>query len=401
MDLRFTPEELAFRDEVRTFMRTALPADIRSKLVEGRRLKKDDLVVWQRILNAKGWAVPHWPAEWGGRNWTPTQHYIFLEELQQAPAPPPLGFGVTMVGPVIIAFGSDAQKKRFLPRIANLDDWWCQGFSEPGSGSDLASLKTSAKRVNGNYVINGQKTWTTTAQYADWIFCLVRTDPAAKKQEGISFILIDMKTPGITVRPIVTIDGGREVNEVFFDDVKVPAENLVGQENKGWDYAKFLLGNERTGIARVGMSKERIRRLRELAALERADERPLIEDERFRAKIAAVEVELKALEMTQLRVVAAERNRKGNRPDPASSILKIKGSEIQQTISELLLEVVGPYALPYQPEYLDEERWNEPPVGPDWAPSLAPTYFNMRKVSIYGGTNEIQKNIIAKAILGL
>ena len=401
MDLRFTPEELAFRDEVRTFMRTALPADIRSKLVEGRRLKKDDLVVWQRILNAKGWAVPHWPAEWGGRNWTPTQHYIFLEELQQAPAPPPLGFGVTMVGPVIIAFGSDAQKKRFLPRIANLDDWWCQGFSEPGSGSDLASLKTSAKRVNGNYVINGQKTWTTTAQYADWIFCLVRTDPAAKKQEGISFILIDMKTPGITLRPIVTIDGGREVNEVFFDDVKVPAENLVGQENKGWDYAKFLLGNERTGIARVGMSKERIRRLRELAALERADERPLIEDERFRAKIAAVEVELKALEMTQLRVVAAERNRKGNRPDPASSILKIKGSEIQQTISELLLEVVGPYALPYQPEYLDEERWNEPPVGPDWAPSLAPTYFNMRKVSIYGGTNEIQKNIIAKAILGL
>ena len=401
MDLRFTPEELAFRDEVRTFMRTALPTDIRSKLVEGRRLKKDDLVVWQRILNAKGWAVPHWPAEWGGRNWTPTQHYIFLEEMQQAPAPPPLAFGVTMVGPVIIAFGSDAQKKRFLPRIANLDDWWCQGFSEPGSGSDLASLKTSAKRVNGNYVINGQKTWTTTAQYADWIFCLVRTNPAAKKQEGISFILIDMKTPGITLRPIVTIDGGREVNEVFFDDVKVPAENLVGQENKGWDYAKFLLGSERTGIARVGMSKERIRRLRELAALERADDRPLIEDERFCAKIAAVEVELKALEMTQLRVVAAERNRKGNRPDPASSILKIKGSEIQQTISELLLEVVGPYALPYQPEYLDEERWNEPPVGPDWAPSLAPTYFNMRKVSIYGGTNEIQKNIIAKAILGL
>jgi pimeloyl-CoA dehydrogenase large subunit len=402
MDLRFTPEEIAFRDEVRAFMRTALPADIRSKLVEGRRLKKDDIVNWQRILNAKGWAVPHWSAEWGGRNWTPTQSYIFLEELQQAPAPPPLGFGVTMVGPVIIAFGSEAQKKRFLPRIANLDDWWCQGFSEPGSGSDLASLKTSAKRSNGHYVINGQKTWTTTAQYADWIFCLVRTDPAAaKKQEGISFILMDMKSPGITVRPIVTIDGGREVNEVFFDDVKVPAENLVGQENKGWDYAKFLLGNERTGIARVGMSKERIRRLRELAALERSDDRPLLEDERFRAKIAAVEVELKALEMTQLRVVAAERNRKGNRPDPASSILKIKGSEIQQTISELLMEVVGPYALPYQPEYLDDERLNEPPAGPDWAPSLAPTYFNTRKVSIYGGTNEIQKNIIAKAILGL
>src|SRR5215831_6028563 len=401
MDLRFTPEELAFRDEVRAFFSSALPDSIRDKLVANKGLAKDDIVTWQRILNAKGWAVANWPVEWGGTGWTPVQQYMFQEELQLTPAPQPLGFGVTMVGPVIIAFGSDAQKKRFLPRIANLDDWWCQGFSEPGSGSDLASLKTSAKRVNGNYVINGQKTWTTTAQYADWIFCLVRTDPAAKKQEGISFILIDMKTPGITVRPIVTIDGGREVNEVFFDDVNVPAENLVGQENKGWDYAKFLLGNERTGIARVGMSKERIRRLRELAALERADERPLIEDERFRAKIAAVEVELKALEMTQLRVVAAERNRKGNRPDPASSILKIKGSEIQQTISELLLEVVGPYALPYQPEYLDEERWNEPPVGPDWAPSLAPTYFNMRKVSIYGGTNEIQKNIIAKAILGL
>jgi pimeloyl-CoA dehydrogenase large subunit len=402
MDLRFTADELAFRDEVRTFMRTALPQDIRRKLVEGRRLKKDDLVAWQRILNAKGWAVPHWPAEWGGRGWTPVQQYIYLEELQQAPAPPPLGFGVNMVGPVIIAFGNEAQKQRFLPRIANLDDWWCQGFSEPGSGSDLASLKTSARRDGEHYVINGQKTWTTTAQHADWIFCLVRSDAAAaKKQEGISFLLIDMKSPGITVRPIVTIDGAAEVNEVFFDDVRVPVENLVGQENKGWDYAKFLLGNERTGIARVGMSKERVRRLRELAALEHSGDRPLIEDERFRAKIAAVEVELKALEMTQLRVVAAERNRKSNKPDPASSILKIKGSEIQQTISELLLEVVGPYALPYQPEYLDDERRNEPPVGPDWAPSLAPTYFNTRKVSIYGGTNEIQKNIIAKAILGL
>src|ERR1700731_4674120 len=385
MDLRFTPEELAFRDEVRAFFRTNLPEGIRGKLVEGKHLAKDGIVTWQRILNKKGWAVANWPVERGGTGWTPVQQYIFQEELQLTPAPQPLGFGVTMVGPVMIAFGSEEQKQRFLPRIANLDDWWCQGFSEPGAGSDLASLRTAAKRDGDHYVVNGQKTWTTTAQYADWIFCLVRTDPAAKKQEGISFILMDMKSPGITVRPIVTIDGGREVNEVFFDDVKVPAENLVGQENKGWDYAKFLLGNERTGIARVGFSKERIRRIKELAATERAGDKPLIEDERFRAKIAAVEVELKALEMTQLRVLAAERNRKGNRPDPASSILKIKGSEIQQTISELLLEVVGPYALPYQPEYLDEERWNEPPVGPDWAPSLAPTYFNTRKVSIYGG----------------
>jgi pimeloyl-CoA dehydrogenase large subunit len=401
VDLRFTPEEVAFRDKVRAFMRTALPPAIRSKMVEGRRLVKDDLVNWQRILNAKGWAVPHWPTQWGGTGWSPVQIYLFRDEMQQAPAPEPLPFGTIMVGPVIIAFGNEAQKKRFLPRIANLDDWWCQGFSEPGAGSDLASLRTSARREGAHYIVNGQKTWTTLAQYADWIFCLVRTDPAARKQEGISFLLIDMKTPGITVRPIQTIDGGHEVNEVFFDDVKVPAENLIGEENKGWDYAKFLLGNERTGIARIGISKARIRRLKELAALEQSAGKPLLADERFRAKIAAVEVELKALEMTQLRVVAAERTRNGNRPDPASSILKIKGSEIQQTISELLLEVVGPYALPDQIPHDDSERWNEPAIGPDWAGALAPQYFNMRKTSIYGGSNEIQKNIIAKAILGL
>ena len=399
MDLRFTPEETAFRDKVRSFMKEKLPAAIRNKLIEGRRLSKDDLVDWQRILNAKGWAVPHWPKEWGGTGWGPVEIYLFRDEMQQAPAPEPLPFGVNMLGPVLIAFGSDEQKKKFLPRIANLDDWWCQGFSEPGSGSDLASLKTSAKRVDGHYVVNGQKTWTTLAQYADWIFCLVRTDPAVKKQEGISFLMIDMKTPGITVRPIQTIDGGSEVNEVFFDDVKVPAENLIGQENKGWDYAKFLLGNERTGIARVGASKARIRRLKELAGLEQAGGKPLMADERFRAKITAVEVELKALEMTELRVVAART--KSNKPDPASSILKIKGSEIQQSITELLLEVVGPYALPYQTPHDESERWNEPPIGPDWAGPLAPQYFNTRKTTIYGGSNEIQKNIIAKAILGL
>jgi pimeloyl-CoA dehydrogenase large subunit len=400
MDLRFTQDEIAFRDDVRAFMKQKLPAAIRAKMIEGRRLSRDDLVEWQRLLNAKGWGVPHWPQEWGGTGWGPVKTYIFRDEMQQAPAPEPLPFGVNMLGPVLIAFGDDAQKKKFLPRIANLDDWWCQGFSEPGAGSDLASLKTSAKRANGHYVVNGQKTWTTLAQYADWIFCLVRTDPAAKKrQEGISFLLIDMKSPGITVRPIQTIDGGREVNEVFFDDVKVPAENLVGHENKGWDYAKFLLGNERTGIARVGASKARIRRLKELAALEQSGGKPLIADERFRAKIAAVEVELKALEMTELRVVA-ERTR-SNKPDPASSILKIKGSEIQQIITELLLEVVGPYALPEQTARDENERWNEPPVGPDWGGPLAAQYFNTRKTTIYGGSNEIQKNIIAKAILGL
>src|SRR6516164_528537 len=400
MDLRFTPEENAFRDEVRAFLRTALPDPIRRKMVAGRGLSKEDLVSWQRILNAKGWAVSHWPVEWGGTGWSPVREYIYREELQQAPAPDPLPFGVNMVGPVIIAFGSEAQKRRYLSRIANLDDWWCQGFSEPGAGSDLASLKTTARRDGDDYIVNGQKTWTTTAQYADWIFCLVRTDAAAKKQQGISFLLIDMRTPGITVRPIQTIDGGHEVNEVFFDDVRVPVDNRVGEENRGWDYAKFLLGNERTGIARIGMSKERIRRLKEIAALERVGEVALIDDARFRAKIAEVEIELKALEMTQLRVVAAERNRTDNRPDPKSSILKIRGSEIQQAITELLLELVGPFGLPYQPDYLDDLRVNEPPIGPEWSPAVAPGYFNNRKTSIYGGSNEIQKNIIAKAILG-
>jgi pimeloyl-CoA dehydrogenase large subunit len=399
MDLRFTTEEIAFRNEVRAFFKAALPPEIRRKMVEGRHLGKDDIVRWQRILNEKGWAVPHWPVEWGGTGWTPTQQYIFQEEMQQAPAPQPLAFGTSMVGPVIIAFGNDAQKSHYLPRIRNIEDWWCQGFSEPGSGSDLASLKTSAKRAGDHYIVNGQKTWTTLAQHADMIFCLVRTDPAAKKQEGISFLLIDMKSPGITVRPIVTMDGSAEVNEVFLDEVKVPVANRVGEENRGWDYAKFLLGNERTGIARVGVSKERIRRLKELATLEPAGGgKRMIDDRHFRERIAAVEIELKALEMTQLLVVAAERHGRSKKPDPASSILKIKGSEIQQAISELLMDVVGPYGMPFQPNL---EGSNEPPIGPEYAGPLAPTYFNWRKISIYGGSNEIQRNIISKAILGL
>lgn len=399
MDLNFTKEENAFRDEVRDFFRKNVPADTKKKLIEGRKLEKADIVNWQRILNKKGWAVPNWPKEYGGTGWTAVQKYIFLEELQRAPAPDPLPFGVSMVGPVIAAFGNEQQKKHFLPRIANIDDWWCQGFSEPGAGSDLAGLSTKAVREGDHWIINGQKTWTTLAQYADWIFVLARTDFKAKKQEGISFILCDMKTPGITVRPIQLIDGGKEVNEVFFDNVKVPYENLVGQENRGWDYAKFLLGNERTGIARVGISKERIRRLKELAKLELSGGKPMMEDPRFRAKISQIEVELKALEMTQMRVVAAEGKRRDNKPDPASSILKIKGSEIQQTITDLLMEVVGPFALPFADE--DDAGSNELPVGPDYAGPLAPNYFNYRKVSIYGGSNEIQKNIIAKAILGL
>jgi pimeloyl-CoA dehydrogenase large subunit len=400
MDLRFTDEELAFREEVRAFVKTSLPERIAKKLIEGRHPSHDDIVEWTRILNKKGWSVPHWPVEWGGTGWSPVQLLIFGDELQQAGAPEPLAFGTSMVGPVIYTFGSDAQKRQFLHRIANLDDWWCQGFSEPGAGSDLAGLKTTAKREGGEWVINGQKTWTTLAQYADWIFVLARTDATVKKQEGISFILVDMKSPGVTVRPIQTLDGGHEINEVFFDNVRVPLENLVGEENKGWSYAKFLLGNERNGIARVGLSKMRLKRIRELASLHVYGERPKIEDPLFRMKLAGVEVELKALEMTQLRVIAAERKEKG-KPDPKSSVLKIKGSEIQQATSELLMDVVGPYALPYEPEREDGDRWNEPSVGPDWAATIAPTYFNLRKVSIYGGSNEIQRGIIAKAILGL
>jgi pimeloyl-CoA dehydrogenase large subunit len=400
MDLRFTEDELAFRDEVRSFFRQALPASIRENIVAGRHTSKDELVTWTRILHDKGWAVPHWPVEHGGTGWSAIKQYIFLEELSQAPAPAPLAFGVNMVGPVIYTFGNEAQKQRFLPRIATLEDWWCQGFSEPGSGSDLASLKTRAVRDGDEYVVNGQKTWTTLAQYADWIFCLVRTDPDARKQSGISFLLIDMKTPGITVRPIQTIDGGHEVNEVFFDDVRVPVENLVGEENKGWNYAKFLLGNERVNIARVGVSKERIRRIKELAAQQRVGGERMIDQPEFREKVAAVEVRLKALEMTQLRVLAGEAKREKGTQDPASSILKIKGSEIQQATTELLMDVVGPYAMPYIPED-DIDGRNEPSIGPDWASTIAPAYFNTRKVSIYGGSNEIQKNIIAKAILGL
>jgi len=398
MDLTFTEEELAFRAEARRFFRTEVPETIRRKVTEGIELTKQDIVTSHRILNARGWAVPNWPVEWGGQNWSPVQLYLYQDEMQQAGVPGPLAFNASMVGPVIAQFGNEATKRRFLARAANLDDWWCQGFSEPGSGSDLASLRTTAKRVGDKYIVNGQKIWTTLAQHADWIFCLVRTDPAAKKQEGISFLLIDMTTKGITHRPIQTIDGGHEVNEVFFDEVEVPAENLVGEENKGWDYAKYLLGHERTSIARVGQSKAQVARIKQLASLERAGEGRLIDDLRFQEKLAAVEIELKALEMTQMRVVAAERHRAKGKPDPASSILKIKGSDIQQTLTELVMDVVGPYVLAYQSP---EDGSNQPPVGPDCAAGAASGYFNDRKISIYGGSNEIQRNIIAKAILGL
>ena len=403
MDLRFTPEERAFRGEVRAFIAAELPPATRERLVAGRHPAKAEIVDWQRKLNARGWAVPHWPREWGGSDLTATERFILTEELQRAPAPLPLAFNSMMVGPVIVAFGTEAQKRRFLPPTANLDIWWCQGFSEPGAGSDLASLKLTAERRGDRYVLNGQKTWTTLAQHADWIFVLARTDRAAKKQEGISFLLVDMTLPGVTVRPIITVDGAHEVNEVFFDDVEIPLDCLVGEENKGWDCAKFLLGNERAGQARVGTSQERLRRLKGLAARTMQDGRPLIEDTRFRDRVAEVEVQLKALEMTTLRVVAkaASGDRK---PDPASSILKVRGSEILQAITELYLEAAGPYALPSVPEARDGA--NEPEVAPapeelSWATTVASTYLNWRKLSIYGGSNEIQRQIMAKAFLGL
>ena len=400
MELRFSDAEVKFRQEVRDFLAAELPDATRQHLVSGKSPTKQMVVEWQRKLNKKGWAAPEWPTEYGGPGWTPAQKYIFREELQMWPAPMPLGFNINMCGPVVIQFGTKEQKERFLPRMLNLDDWWCQGFSEPGAGSDLAGLKTKAVLEGDHWVINGQKTWTTLAQHADWIFVLARTDPAAKKQEGISFFLVDMKTPGITVRPIITIEGGHEVNEVFFDDVKVPKDLLVGEVNKGWDCAKYLLGNERFGQARVGASRERIRRLKTIARETMDGGRPLIEDPEFRRQVTEMEVELKALEMSVMRVIANETKRAGSgKPDPTTSVLKIKGTEIQQGVSELLMKAAGPYA--WVDGDPDAEGSNEWDVAPDWAFGLAGIYFNWRKQSIYGGSNEIQRNIMAKAFLGL
>ncbi|HYM74291.1 MAG TPA: acyl-CoA dehydrogenase family protein [Stellaceae bacterium] len=401
MDLRFSAEELAFRDELRGFIRDNLPADIRDKMRLGYAPEKEDTRRWQRILNARHWAAYSWPKEWGGPGWTPVQRMMFLEENMLTPAPDMQVFNVTMIGPVLIQFGTDEQKQRFLPRAANLDDWWCQGFSEPGAGSDLAALKTAAKRVGDEYVVNGQKIWTSTAHMADWCFCLVRTDPnAPKRQQGISFLLIDMKTPGITVRPIISIDGTHHLNEVFFDDVKVPVDMRVGPENKGWDVAKFLLGNERTGIARLGRSKERVRTATEKAREVMSNGRPLIEDQGFRQRVAQFEVDIKALEITQLRVVSAHDKAKDGRPDPLSSVLKIKGTELLQSTTEMVMDVGGPLSMPDWAQELAALS-NEPELGPAWATETTRNYLMLRAASIYGGTNEIMKNIVSKAVLGL
>ncbi len=397
MNLDLSPELRAFRDEVRAFIKAELPADIRDKVRKGLQLERDDYVRWQKILYKKGWIAPNWPKEYGGPGWTPMQRYIFDEEVGKSGAPRVIPFGLVMVAPVIMKFGTEAQKREHLPKILSSEVWWCQGYSEPGAGSDLAGLKTRALREGDHYTVNGQKTWTTLAQYADWIFCLVRTDPAAKKQEGISFLLIDMKSPGVTVKPIVTMDGGAEVNEVFFDNVKVPVTNLVGPENQGWTVAKYLLGHERTNIADIGRAKHQLARVKEIAAAERADGGSLLEDEDFRDRIAEVELDLIALEATLLRIVAAETG--GRAPGAEASLIKIKGSELQQQLTELLIEAVGYYGFPYNRDAM-EHGWNEPPIGPDYAAPLAPAYFNTRKTTIYGGSNEVQRGILAKFVMG-
>ena len=398
MDLEFTDELHNFQEEVRAFIEERLPVDLRTKVERFLKLGKEDYLRWQDILAEKGWLVYSWPVEHGGTGWSPVQRYIFEEEMGRANAPRIIPFGPKMVGPVIYTFGSDAQKAKYLPAIAGNKTWWCQGYSEPDAGSDLASLRTRAVRDGDHYVVNGTKTWTTAAQWADMMFCLARTDTEVKPQEGISFVLIDMRTPGVEVRPIVTIDGGREINTVYLTDVKVPVENRIGEENKGWTYAKFLLGHERFGIARLSESKARLSWLKDIARRHRVGGALLADDADFMRSVAETEIELTALEYTELR--ALMNAEQGQSPGVEANMLKIRGTDVQQKISEMLMKAMGYYAAPYVPEAM-EYGWNEAPVGPEYAAALAPAYFNMRKTSIYGGTNEIQRNIIARMVLGL
>ncbi|RCW74006.1 acyl-CoA dehydrogenase family protein [Pseudorhodoferax soli] len=393
MDLNYSPEELAFRDEVRGWLDANLPADIRDKVTQYKGMSKDDIMRWHKILAAKGWAVPHWPVEWGGTGWDVTQRYLYEEQfgLAGAPALPP--FGPSMCASVLLKFGTPQQKERFLPRIREGDDFWVQGYSEPGAGSDLAALKTRAVRDGDVYRVTGQKIWTTLGHFGDWIFCLVRTDPTAeKRQEGISFLLIDMQTPGITVRPLILMDGGHEVNEVFFDDVAVPVQNLVHEENRGWTVAKYLLGHERMGSGNVGGSRRELAALKALAQREQKGGKPLIDDPRFRDRLSRVEIELDALELTSMRFLDKMR-RSGQPPGADVSMLKIRGTEVQQMITELMMQAAGPMAQPFKAV--------EGGAIDHFSSRLAPRYFNYRKASIYAGSNEIQRNIIAKMTLGL
>ncbi len=397
MDMEFSAEDMTFREEVRRFIAENYPESLRAVQEEGEEMAKEDFLSWHRILAKKGWIAPAWPAEYGGPGWSATQRFIFSEEIAAADCVTIMPFGINMVGPVIYTFGTPEQKAHFLPRILSGDDWWCQGYSEPGAGSDLASLRTAAVRDGDDYIVNGQKTWTTMAQHADWGFFLVKTDRELKAQEAISFLLIDMKSPGVTVRPIITLGGEHEVNEVWLENVRVPISNRVYEENKGWTCAKFLLAHERTGIAGVARSKRGVEKIKAIARSEMDGERTLLQNPFFKRKISQLEIDLTALEFTELRSLAGEAAGKG--PGPESSLLKIKGSEIQQRITELALEAVGHYGAPYFRGFGEGD--NEHAIGPDYAHRAAPTYFNARKTTIYGGSNEIQRNIIAKMVLGL
>jgi alkylation response protein AidB-like acyl-CoA dehydrogenase len=403
MDLNFTPQQEEFRAEVRAFFQGELPRDIHDKIELGRRISKDDMVRWQKILHKKGWGAPNWPKEFGGTGWNVVEQHIFDEERADNGAPPQNPFSLKMLAPVMQAFGNAAQQQYFLPRILAAEDWWCQGYSEPGSGSDLASLRTSAVRRGDSYIVNGQKTWNTLGQYADWIFCLVRTSTEGRQQQGISFLLIDMKSPGVSVRPIIMLDGEHEINDIFFDNVEVPAHNLIGEENKGWTYAKFLLSHERTGNAGIGACKKALKKLKEIAAAQPDNGRALIEDVRFRDRIAQLEMELMALEITNLRVLSGYA-KDARELGPEVSMLKIKGSEIIQSLAELKMHALGHDALPYVREALDLEWGGDALLGEhykSYAPPLSGQYFNQRKTTIYAGSTEIQKNIISQMILGL
>jgi alkylation response protein AidB-like acyl-CoA dehydrogenase len=397
MDLEYKQEDLLFREEVRSFLANHLPKELSDKVRAGKHRERDDMVRWHKILAAKGWVAPGWPEQYGGTGWSAMQRHIWNEEYALAYAPLTLSFGLTLLAPVLLGFASEEQKQHYLPRIYNAEDWWCQGYSEPGAGSDLASLKTRALREGEYYIVNGQKIWTTMAHHADMIFCLVRTSNEGSKQQGISFLLIDMKTPGITVRPILTMEGEHHVNEVFFDNVKVPTANLVGEENKGWTYAKYLLGHERTHIAAIGNSKRELMVLKHRAGQAMRNGRPLIEDPQFAARVADVEIELMALEMTALSLVA---DGAAAKIGPEASLLKVTGTEIAQALSELQLEVAGPASLAFDPDYLDG-RSAHAVNGEDEIAPLAAHYFNLRKITIFGGSNEVQRNVISKLVLGL
>jgi alkylation response protein AidB-like acyl-CoA dehydrogenase len=395
LNLVFSEADLAFQQEVRDFLVQRLPVDIRDRCARGYIVGNEDLIRWQKILNEQGWMAPNWPVEYGGTGWSLTQKYIAAREFASACAPLPT-FGITMLGPVLIAFGSDAQKARYLPRILKSDDVWCQGYSEPGAGSDLARLKTRAVRDGDQYIVNGQKLWTSYAHWADMMFCLVRTDPDAKAQEGISFILIDMKIPGIEIRPIIGLDMGHTLNEVFLEDVRVPVENLVGEENKGWTYAKYLLQKERTFVARVAQSRHLVARLKIIAAEQRVGDGHLIDSADFKRRLTSLEIDLRALEYSELRYLSRELH--GEKIGLESSILKIKGSEIQQGLKKLLVESLGMYSAPYENDMMpiDSDYLS---IGPQHMQGIMAEHLYGRGASIFGGSNEIQRNILARQLL--